>query len=575
MSLARIAAGKTSFVRSLSVARNPVNNNNNSHNAHHASIFTPQQQQLPYRSMATATHNGKQQKSDKNYKVPRKNLYNYGVDADLIAKRKVYKAEINEFRELLTLTNQQTRQGSQQLVDIKGAMAIYQRLNEFAGLFSPADIALLIQGIHSSARTTLKTSASVISDNRVRLMQQQSEILLGFIEIIISDLKEGKSHTNAFGLTQLLTCFVTMKQPQRGYEVWKELAFDESGKVTDQSIKDLAFSPKVVGAAIELMISDAKPIEDIEIIYNECRKINSSINLEHALARAYIYYDKVTEALRLFSNMVREYQNEEYYLARVHDTFVGDCSNIEIAKSFFIEAVEKRTPYVVNIHPSAAHRLMERLWIANKDLDEIFEVWKSYLLSVPPGTRERTYNILTYAHLNCFFEAYPSMTPEAYDSLKTIIQTYSEIHSSVSPLFLNTLLTLASQWRNADVTLGIIETYDVYSIKKHHDTFRVILNSLGSIPVNNEYIEEIWKARLALLEKEKLESYDFCALAKACNQPDRHALFGDLFWNVFNTSGISNRDVGMVLAYCGKNEDAAFAAPVLEEAKRELEKRRN
>jgi hypothetical protein len=556
MSLARIAAGKASLARSLSVARNPVTGNNTSstHSIQQQTLFVP-----PSRTMATATQ--------RQPKIDRRKIYHSHLDQDFVTKRNVYRQELNEFRELLTLTNQQTRQGSEQLVDIKGAMALYERLREI-GLFSSADIALLIQGVHSSARTNFKTSASVISDDRFRLMQRQSEVLLEFIEYIVADLKSGKCKTNAFGFTQLLTCYFTMRNPQRGYEVWTELAFDDS---MNKNVKLLAFSPKVVGAAIDLMVADAKPIEDIENVYNECRKFGSSINLEHALARAYIYYDRVTEALKLFSNMVREYQNEEYYLARVHDTFVGDCANIDVAKSFFMEAVEKRTPYVVNVHPSAAHRLMERLWVANKNLDEVFEVWKLYLLSIPPGTRERTYNILTYALLTCFFEANPTMSPAAYGYLKSIIQTYSEIHSNVSALFLNTLLTLASQWKNADVTLGIVETYDVYNIKKHHDTFRVILNSLAAIPVSQEFITETWKARLSITEKERLEPYDFCALAKACSQPDRHALFGELFWEVFKNHGVSKAHLRNLHSYSGKNEGVAFIAPVIEQAKRELE----
>ncbi|CAN6604528.1 hypothetical protein TRVA0_002S04280 [Trichomonascus vanleenenianus] len=546
----RLVGGKAALTKSLSWAvQKPTysairipNNNNPVQSAQNAQV----------RRLSTASPVAQQAQNGSSAAHSSSSVY--ALDKEFHSKRKAYKREVEDFRELLTLTNQQTKQGADCLVDINAAMAIYNKLREI-GPFTPADIAALIQGIHSTSRTNLKSNARIISDVRRRRMAEESAVLLNYLELIANDIMAGRSKTNMFGLMQLFTCYLTMRNPKRGYELWNSFVNDPA---TSSEARTLAQSPKVAGAAVDLMVADGRPIEEIEQVYKLCRANGTNVNLEHALARAYIYYDQVGDALKLFSSLVQLYPNEDYYLTRVHETFIGDCSDVKIAKAFFYEAIEKKTPYSVSCHPSAIHRLMERLWTETQDVNELFEVWKAYISSLKLGARERTFNILTYSLLTRFFEANPSMTPEAYAYLKKIISTYSNMRFTMTPLFLNTLLTRAAEWCNADVTLGIVDTFDLYNIPKPFDTYRVILNSLARIEVDEAYIVKMWESRMAL--SAPLDIYDYGALAKACSKPSRHELFKSLYEaNPFDASNLNN-----LLQFLGrKYGESAYAVDIV------------
>lgn len=491
---------------------------------------------------------------------------------EIKAKRTAYDGELKDFRELLTLPNQQSRKGAEFLQDITNAMTIYDRL-KLANTFAPAEIALLIQGIHNSSRVNYRAHVDVISVARNVRHQQIMNQLLSYLDIVATDLKNGVVQSNAFGIMQLMTAFSSMRKTKEGLQLWQSIIAEENKETIPQGLREMAWMPKVVGAVIDLMIGEAKPIQEIEQVYKSCLEakpsntliVGSNINLEHSLCRAYIYYDHVTEALKHFGSMLQKFPNDDYHLSRVHETFIGDCTDLEVAKTFFDEAVERKTPYVMTCHPSAVHRLMERLWAKNQNLDEVFEIWQKYIAFVPVGSKERLFNILTYSLLDCFFVKYPKVNTEAYEFLKKIISTYSDLRGQMSPLFLNTLLTNVSNWKDANVTLGIVDVFKTYNLPDRVDTIRVVLNAfqdLESLEITDELIESYWLRRLALIpvgsshsspsyrnEVSEMQIFDFAALAKACSIAERHNLFKKI-WYQFMESDKGGFEDGEWESFC-------------------------
>lgn len=507
MSIARLAVGSKAVLAAKSITRAVTAQSYQSKVLSQGLPIIPTDQ----RRHLTSTTSTPQQVSQKDIK---KNEYATQESWE----RKAYKQDLQNFKRLVS--TQANSSGNLENNNIKQAMEIYDQHKE-SQLFTPNEISHLIQGIHTNSRRGQKQLANVISARRAMKRQQHSDELMSFMDTIANDIQQDVVKTTDFGMMQMLTSYLTMQNPQKGYEIWEQ--FLQSSNTSAQ----LAKSPKVVGAVIDLMVAAVKPIEEIENIYKWAGTPVSDINLEHALCRAYIFYERIPEALKLFGQVVRDYPRDDYYLSRIHETFVGDCSNVEIAKEFFYEAMSKNTPYSMALHPSATHRLMERCWAANKDVDEIFVMWKTFITNVAPTYRERMFNILSYSLLTHFFENNPSMTSDSYAYLKTIISTYSEARQGMSPIFLNTLLTLVPQWKNSEVTLGIIETFDLFNITKQQDSYRVILNSLENIETEQVLVESIWSSRLQL--DKPLEVYDWGSLAKACNQPERHSIFKKLY----------------------------------------------
>lgn len=429
--------------------------------------------------------------------------------------RNAHSQALLKFSELLTLSNQRSISGSQELADIQGALEIYNELKDLK-LFYPSDVAKLVQSIHASSRMTSAAAmrGKVISEQKKKLMQDQIWLLLNCVEVVGQDILDGRVKINAFGMMQFFSCYATMKDPSRGLH-WMNL-FKESD---NKDLVNLVKQPKVAGAIVELLIANGSPLEDIETVYKECQGA-SDINLEHTMCRAYLYFGKTTDALKLFNNIISEYNGSaEYdsYFARVHDSFIGDCQDLTIAKAFFQEAVNGSTPYACTIHPSSVHRLIERCWKSNKDFSEILKLWGEYL-AVVSNRRERSYNIVTYSLMVHFMEKYPEPNEISYAKLKEIITIYLKNMPSMGMLFLNTVLTNVSKWKSSQVNEEIIASYDVYGVEKGFDTIRVILNSLQGVSgINLPYIQRLWNERLAL--SAPLQVYDFFALAKACERP--------------------------------------------------------
>lgn len=440
------------------------------------------------------------------------------------------------------------------------AVEIFKGLAD-KGLVRDVETANLIRAIHL-VFDNQKRQFQIISYERSQKTKYVAGQLLEYLTVITNYILSGSVSSSPFGYMQLFTCYLVMGEPEKGIQVWLELT--TSTKVSDEA-KKAAKDPKTVGSVMELNLALGRTIEEIEAVYNSSREAGfSHANLEHALARAYILYGHVPEALQLFANMVKTYPKEYYYLTRVHETFVGDCADVDVARSFFEEAVGRQTPYPINLHPSAILRMMQRHWQRDHNYDDQLEIWSKYMRSLHPGMKESRYNVVTYNLITTFVETYPEATPEGLDKLKEFIATYSKHHNRISRIFLNTLLSrVAPAWKDTNVILGTISMYEKYGTLNSQDSLRVILNSLAFAEVENSVIEKFWARRMSL-EGNPIEVYDLSALARACSVESRHDLFAKLVKDAIDNAKFArNVKKSSLLEYYNSIAELKFAHSVI------------
>lgn len=455
-------------------------------------------------------------------------------------KRSAYQEELNIFNDKLNSFNQVDRiRSSNLLFDLDQSMSIYLKIRN-ENPFTTSDIARLLQGLHTHIRLTRKQRNKKKAEHKD--ITQETNTIKSHILTIADDLYNGVVHCTFWGFIHLFTSFATSDCPEEGIALWQKLADPEHSKCANE-----VWNPQVIGAIIDLMNAANTPFEQILKIY-ETSKANHegepSANLEQAMVGALIKNDKIDEAFHLFKSMLKVYPQEQYSLSRIHDRFVGDCSDIETALLFFYNGIEKKTPYKASTHPSTVVRLMERIWNnpeAPFNLDAVEKVWKAYISSIPRSMGEWMFNTTVHTFLQCFMQTYPTSTPEAVNRLKEIIQFYVTTRVEISPIFLNTVLSSVQPWGDADIVFTTIEAFDIYRLPQDPVSCRIILNSFENIPVSEEMIVERWE-RLKKV-RNSVESLDLLALLRACFPSSREQLFANIFSESLEKGEISDNAI--------------------------------
>lgn len=412
-------------------------------------------------------------------------------------------------------------------------MEIYQNLRGTNTIF-PGDISRLLQALHTSTRLCRRHS------NKYKYLKhnipaETAQIQTHLLEIA-EDLFSGVVESKPWGFIHLFTAFGTMNDPQVGLDLWYKLS-DENSKCS-QTVR----SPLVTGSIIELMNTADTPFENIKHLYKASKELGESYNLEQAMIGALIKHSMTTDALELFSHMIKTFTKEQYALARIHNRFVGDCEDLPTALSFFYEGIEGKTPYKANTHPSKVVSLMERIWNSESesDFNKLEKVWKAYISSLPAGTKEW----MISSTVNCYFKAfvnhYPLPSAQAVEKLKDAIQYYIKTRVTISPAFLQTILSAVRPWGDREVVFTLINAFKVYNLDEGILSCRIILNSFENIEVEDRFIVERWTQLTKCLNHNELHTLDIMALLRACYDPSRELLFTEIFESLLMENKISN-----------------------------------
>lgn len=410
-------------------------------------------------------------------------------------------------------------------------MSLYSKVRENRPIAN-GDVGRLIQTIHTTARLSRADRSKHKSDKRNLEEQKKREKLSEHLKVIAEDLKLGTVSVQPWGLAHLLTSFGVIGEWDVGIELWKDLSAESS------QCREVARSSPVAGAVIELMVKTDTPFETIQTIYNQAKASGESCNCDIALVGALLKYGHNTDALDLFSQVLRTYPDQENGLSRVHDKFIGDCTDIETSLNFFYEGIRGDTPYKAISHPSKVKDLMQKLWNKERDLDHLETVWKDYIESLSPSKPEWRFITTVNFFMKAFFENYPVPTPEAIKRFQGIIQFYLDTRVEITPIFLNTVLTAVQPWGDKDVVLTLINGFKTHKLTEDEVSHRIILNSLQNIDVDPQFINDRWD-KLAST-RSKLTQFDFVALLRACSSPDRERIFSSIFESLLQENKVTD-----------------------------------
>lgn len=462
---------------------------------------------------------------------------NQGLDSKHQLKRAAYQDDLNLFKDKINSNVQLNRiRSSNLLFDLNQSMDIYMKLRS-VNPFYPSDIARLLQSLHTSIRLTRKQRNKKKAEHKD--ISQETAAIKNHILVIAEDLGNGIVSCSPWGLIHLFTSFATMDIPEEGIQLWKRLSDPERSRCAGD-----VWKPHVVGAVIDLMNAADTPFEEIISIYQESKRTGGeSPNLEQAMVGSLIKNNMIQDALKLFSDVLSAYPEEQYSLSRIHDRFVGDCADVKTALNFFYEGIENRTPYKASTHPSTVVRLMERIWNSSEEpsLDSIENVWKTYIANIPKTMGEWMFNTTVHTFLQCFMHTYPEPIPEAVNRLKDILQFYVKTRGDISPIFLNTVLSNVQPWGDQEIVFTIINAFDIYHLPQDAVSCRIILNSFENISVSEELILDRWSRLQAA--RPSIDSLDLLALLRACYPYSREELFANIFSETLLKGEISDQAI--------------------------------
>lgn len=470
----------------------------------------------------------------------------------------VYSDEMRLFNDKLNSSSQQVTKirAASMLMDLEQSMDIYSRLKD-ANPFSPFDIARLLQSLH----TNLRVSRREVNRFKSQKIKNEDKVnrIKSFFLTIAEDLRQGVVQSSEWGYNHLFTAFATMNCPKEGLELWTKLNDREESHVAKAM-----WSAQVVGSIIDLMNLVNTPFETIEKVYMTSKENSDSANIEQAMVGSLLQNERYTDALALFTRLIEVYPDEPYALSRIHDKFVGDCKDVPIALNFFFEGIRGQTPYKPIHHPSVIARLMDRIWHSETepDFSKLEEVWKLYIASTPASMGEWMFNNTVNCYMRAFMENYPKPTPEAVAKLKEILQFYIKTRVTITPVFLNTVLSAVQPWADRDIIFTIINAFEIYYLPQDVVSCRIILNSFENIAVDDATIVNQWH-NLLTAQVKGLNPLDLLALLRACHEPAREHIFTSLFTALLNQGEISDHTLIEL-------KKAVFANPALESKKNYL-----
>lgn len=315
-------------------------------------------------------------------------------------------------------------------------------------------------------------------------------LVMNSLRTIANDLTNGKIRINEFGMMHLLTSFIELSLPNESLQIWENCM-----KV--ESLQKINIKPKVVGVILPLLYQFEYSWETIEKIYMESKKklknVNSSLTL--GMINTCLLARKNKLALELFNDMctsTNEFKINFDYIKDAHLSIIGKCHDINVAESFWKNAINNEMPYKLDLQVSYVNSMLENIWQENKDMDKIINIWIQTLkhyqsLSLNLGI----FSSLNNKFFKIFFEdKYYDDPVEGLNILKKILNQYHTIKKMDEPI-LNIVLTKCTVWKNLETANYIRSLFEIYNINESIITKRIELKNMNNF--NELTADNIWE----------------------------------------------------------------------------------
>lgn len=382
-----------------------------------------------------------------------------------------------------TLLNQTTPETVRMLVDVHPMMKVYEFLRG-ARQVDAKTFGLVSYALSRTTRDCSYVFRRLSQRDKRRILPPLFKTLTHYCDAVSKAISESKEEDNRLvrPMSSLLNAY-EIANPAAGVSAFY-----------------LWHQPKVTASAIPCMVKSLQPLESIESAFGKAPQAN--FLLLSKMIWAYLCYDRSETAVSLWDNVSRGQNWPQMAVDSVYNSFIGDCMDANIAKSFFVN-------YNQAPHPAAMTRLLARCWTQSHDIEEQLELFSTFLLR-SQDLSESKFKTVTYQVVANVLEE-PSL-----DNVAKLVAMYdSELpHRTV---LLNILLTKCIENGQKSLAMLVLRAYDPESDPV---SYRVRLNACEALDLDPGVVEELWNARIALRDS-PLDALDWFAVVRATHGDSR------------------------------------------------------
>lgn len=429
------------------------------------------------------------------------------------------------FQQTLRQMQERLRRNSGRPQDFHDLVAIEQAMGQYRACRgrARANASDLIHAILSTLRVRNIALKPLISRVRQQVVARQNERLSAFLNEIVEDIAAGRSFATRYALVYLFTAYDSMGHAALGSAAWRRLHAEPS-----ETMRAKLLDPRVVSAALKYVDPGVLTLEELENAYAATVEAHGACVLaDEALILGYLRFREFGKAVQHYALVVDRYTLDEAEdtLTRIHNEVLTACDVHSIAAVFFAAAAQPRN--FVQLHPSAAANFIRVTYLSTDSTEKTVAVYLAALAKVSQQRRTfpafNTMNMVSEVLKSIIAKrhVYDGPVPEAREQIARVLA--SGLDPQHSLLVLNSALSMvAKTWPASEY---ILELHQRYPRKLPFDALRVLLTSCAGIPATRITADQVAQWWDHLRRRKDPQIVDWLALAKACNEETRAALF--------------------------------------------------
>lgn len=402
---------------------------------------------------------------------------------------------------------------------ITRSIHIYSELVGVCPEMGTTRVSALINLIHNALRINrfqlVKLNKKPDYDSK-SFHHEMVKYLTTTLHSITQDILDHKVTTNDYGLMHLLTSLKELNLTTELVQLW-----DLSKK--DDKLQELFKQPKCLGVLLPVLYEHGLKVPDsqrkeysfntLKTLYEEGISQSEYIhpNLVCGMIKTSLAANEPRYALELFDKLSQLAEKPHIpnkgallnYLTDAHLSFIGECHDINVAETFWKNALNNEMPYRIVLQVSYVNSFLNNIWNETKDFDKVIEVWlkmiKQYSnLNLNIGVFSSLNNTFMDLFFNC---KYANDKLAGFQELDKILTQYQQRRPIDEPLLNITLTKSSEAWNDKEIYDHIRGSYQLYDIPETVITKRILLKTLGSLKDDVVTTKDIWNQWIVLLTK--------------------------------------------------------------------------
>ncbi|AQZ13597.1 YBR238C and RMD9 (YGL107C) [Zygosaccharomyces parabailii] len=320
--------------------------------------------------------------------------------------------------------------------------------------------------------------------------KEMTNYLCKSLREVADNMLTNKVELNEYGAMHLITAFKELLLFEEAVSIWKAAI-----NGTNSYSANIFLNPRVVGVILPILYDHGVPYPEIQALYE---KSSSMINYFHpnlsvGMIRASLSAGENEMALNLFQKLCEESTEMKYgYLIETHLSFIGECTDLNVAQTFFEKALNDEMPYKIDLQVSYVKSFLRNVWTQTHDLQLVYDIWYKSSMHYGRDVNHGISSSLNDTFFDIFFQNYANNKVDGFQALQNLIYTYNEIKKIDEPFF-NIILAKCSVWRDRKIIEYLDKSYELFHIPKTIVAYRILLKSMGSVDdATNVEIMQRW-----------------------------------------------------------------------------------